>query len=192
MKEISLSKAAEISSGLVINRFRRKNESSGLKKLYKYQHVTLKSVENNNIDLNLLETIESEREIDDKYLLKKGDIIIKLSPPYNAAFVNFDLGNIVVPQNFAIIRSMDNFDPEYLSYILNSQNIRNQLQRRVEGGALPIIKLSSLNQVKLKQIDLKIQHKYAKLFSLLSRKKELKKRIIELEAILTENILSNL
>ena len=192
MKKICLVQAANISSGLVINRYTMRNKDSLLKNPYIYYHITLKSVENNNIDLDLLEKIESEREINDKYLLKKGDIIIKLAPPYNAALVDFEHDHVIVPQNFAIIRTNENFDSEYLSYILNSKNIQNQLLRRVEGGSLQIIKIKSLNEVKIKSINLDMQVKYAKLFRLISQRKSLKKRNIELEELLTENLLSNL
>lgn len=192
MKKICLVEAAIISSGLVINRYTRSNKDSLLKTPYIYYHITLKSVENNNIDLDLLEKVESDREINERYLLKKGDIIIKLAPPYNAALVDFEYEHVIVPQNFAIIRTNENFDSEYLSYILNSKNIQNQLLRRVEGGSIPIIKINSLNEVKIRQINLDMQVKYANLFRLISHRNCLKKRNIELEGLLTENILSNL
>jgi restriction endonuclease S subunit len=192
MKKICLVEAANISSGLVINRYTKLNKVSLLKNPYIYYHITLKSVENNNIDLDLLEKIESKREIDDRYFLKKGDIIIKLTPPYNAALVDFEYEHVIVPQNFAIIRTNENFDSEYLSYILNSKNIQNQLLRHAEGGSVPIIKINSLNEVKIRSINMDMQVKYAKLFRLISHRNCLKKRNIELEGLLTENILSNL
>lgn len=177
MKRISLVEIANISSGLVINRYTRLNKDSLLKNPYIYYHITLKSVENNNIDLDLLEKIESEREIDDRYLLKKGDIIIKLAPPYNAALVDFEYEHVIVPQNFAIIRTNENCDSEYLSYILNSKNIQNQLLRQAEGGSVPIIKINSLNEVKIRSINMEMQVKYAKLFRLFSQRNRLKKGI---------------
>ena len=64
--------------------------------------------------------------------------------------------------------------------------------RRVEGGSIPIIKIKSLNEVKIRQINLDMQVQYANLFRLISHRNCLKKRNIELEGLLTENILSNL
>lgn len=191
MKEINLSDATEISSGLTLNRFKSKDNSIA-EETRNYYHITLKSVEDNKIDLNLLEDLKTDRNIEERYLLKKGDIVIKLSPPYNAAMVEFNLSNIVVPHNFAIIRPKGEFDPEYLTYILNGSYVRHQLNRLVEGGTLSIIKKSSLNQVKIRKRDMNEQIKYAKLLSLYSKRKELKIRIIELEDLLKENILFNI
>jgi restriction endonuclease S subunit len=192
MKGVSLKDTAEITSGLVINRFIKQKKSSFLNKPSKYYHVTTKSVQDNKINLELLEEFESSKMIDERYLLKKGDVLMKLTPPYSAAMVDFVQKNIVFPQNFAVIRTHKNFDSEYLSHILNSKNVQNQLQRVVEGGALPIIKISSLNEIKIRFITLDLQQKYAKLLSLLLKRKELKKRTIELEELLTEDILSKL
>lgn len=191
MEEINLSDAAEISSGLTLNRFKSK-KSSKADETENYYHITIKSVEDNKINLDLLETLKTDRKVDGRYLLKRGDIVIKLSPPYNAAMVNFDLKNIVAAHNLAIIRSKGEFDPEYLTYILNGSYVRNQLNRLVEGGALSIIKKSSLNQIKIRTRDKREQRKYAKLLSLFSKRKELKLRIMELEELLKENILLNI
>lgn len=192
MKKVILGQAAEISSGLVINRYNIQKKVSNLKKHYLYHQITLKSVENKNIDLTLLEEFQSERKIDERYLLREGDVIMKLTPPYNAALVDFQCENLVVPQYFAIIRPRNNFDPQYITYILNSKNVQKQLHRLVEGGSLQTIKISSLNTVKINQIEIDEQIKYGKLFSLLSQRKELKKRNIELEELLMEDILTNL
>ncbi|MCZ3367266.1 MULTISPECIES: hypothetical protein [Methanobacterium] len=191
MEEINLSDAAEISSGLTLARFKAKKISNA-EEIKNYYHITLKSVEDNKIDLNLLEPLKANRGIEEHYLLKKGDIVIKLSPPYNAAMVDFNCENIVVPPNFAIIRSKGDFDPEYLAFVLNGSFVRLQLNRLVEGGALSIIKKSSLNQIRIRTRDMQEQVKYAKLLSLLSKRKELKLRIIELEDLLKENILLNI
>jgi len=192
MKGINLKDAAEITSGLVINRFTRQKKSSFLNKPLKYYQITIKSVQDNKINLELLEEFESSKKIDERYLLKKGDVLMKLTPPYSAAMVDFHRENIVFPQNFAVLRTKENFDPEYLSHILNSKNIQIQLQRLVEGGTLPIVKISSLKEVKINPVPLNLQYKYGKLFSLLFKRRELKKRNIELEDLLVEDILSNL
>jgi len=195
MKKIELEKAAEISSGLVVQRFTNRKglkveDEPAAKKLYYY--TTLKSVEDNKIDLSLLERVELEKEVKPNYLLRKGDIIMKLSSPFSAARVDFECENLLVSSHFAVIRVKDNFDPKYLSFILNGRYVRNQLNRLVEGGMLSIIKISYLKKVKIRFRNKDEQQKYGKLLSLLLRRNELKKRELELEELIMEDILSNL
>jgi restriction endonuclease S subunit len=188
MEEVKLEEVAEISSGLVLNRFSSDQEKEGEEYLY----ITLKSVEDNKINLELLECMNMERKVQERYILHKGDIIMKLAPPFSAALIDFDLPNLIAPSNFAIIRIKKDFDAEYLSFILNGKLIRRQLNRLVEGTILTIIKISYLNELKIKQRDKKEQIKYAKLLSLFLKRRELKKRILKLEEQLMNNILSNL
>jgi len=188
MEDVKLEKVAEISSGLVLNRFISDQKKEGEEYLY----ITLKSVEDNKINLELLEYMNMGRKVQERYILHKGDIIMKLAPPFSAALIDFELPNLIAPSNFAIIRIKKDFDAEYLSFILNGKIIRRQLNRLVEGTILTIIKISYLNELKIKQRDKKEQIKYAKLLSLLLKRRELKKRILELEEQLMNNILSNL
>jgi len=198
MKEIKLEEVAQISSGLVLQRFGLDRKYSKVPKKQistngkMYYHVTLKAVDDNKIDLNLLETIKIEKEMNERYLLKKGDIIMKLSPPFSAAVIDFNCKNLLGSSHFAIIRVKDKFDPEYLSYILNGKYVQKQLNRIVEGGILSIIKINYLNEVKIRLMDKSEQLKYAKFFSLLSKRRELKMRVMELEDVIIENLISDL
>lgn len=190
-EEVNLSDIVEVSSGLTLSRFKSKDDEN-VPETMSYYHITLKSVEDNKIDLNMLDAIKTDRGVDKHYLLKKGDIIIKLSPPYSAAMINFDLNNLLAANNFAILRSKGEYDPEYLTHILNGSHVRNQMNRLVQGTTLPVIQKSSLNQIKIRKREMKEQIKYAKLLSLLFKRKELKIRTIELEEKLRENILYNI
>ncbi len=78
---------------------------------------------------------------------------MKLAPPYSAALVDFPCENIVATSNFAIIRKIEHFDPQYLAFVLNSKDVRRQIQRYVEGTALAIIKISYLKELKIKHIN---------------------------------------
>ena len=198
MKEIKLEEVTQISSGLVLQRFGLDRKYSKMQKKKTntngkmYYHITLKAVDDNKIDLNLLETIKVEKKVNERYLLKKGDIIMKLSPPFSAAVIEFNCKNLIGSSHFAIIRVKDKFDPEYLTYILNGKYVQKQLNRLVEGGILSIIKINYLNEVKIRLRDKSEQLKYAKFFSLLSKRRDLKIRAMELEDVLIENVISNL
>lgn len=197
MNELKLGAVADIYSGLVLKRYEQPKEA--LKDSYnkdeserEYFYITLKGVDDNRINLELLERTTAKKKMDEKYVLRKGDIVMKLSPPYSAATVDFIREDIVAPSNFAIIKVKTKFQPEYLAFVLNSRHTKKQLNRLLEGSALAIIRITYLNQLKIRPRDMGQQNKYAKLLSLLLRKNELKKRELELEELIMENITSNL
>lgn len=196
MTEIKIGKIAETSLGMVVQRFtpnkRHYGDSKGAVIGKEYYQTTLKSLDDNKIDPNLFETIEVEKDINNRYLLKKGDIIMKISPPFSAAVIDFNCENLIGSSHFAIIRVNEEFDSEYLSFILNGKHVRRQLMRLIEGGSLSIIKISYLNEVKIRTRDKSEQKRYAKLFSLLMKRKELKTRVIEIEDEIIRDLISRL
>jgi restriction endonuclease S subunit len=197
MDKLKLGAVADIYSGIVLKRYEQPKEA--LKDSYnkdksekEYFYITLKSVDDNRINLDLLERTHFKRRMDDKYILRRGDIVMKLSPPYSAAAVDFTREDVVAQSNFAIIKVKKDFKPEYLAFVLNSRYTKKQLIRLLEGSVLVIIRINYLNQLRIKPRDIGQQMKYAKLLSLLLRRKELKKRELELEELIMEYILSNL
>lgn len=197
MNELKLGAVADIYSGLVLKRYEQPKEA--LKDSYnkeeserEYYYITLKSVDDNRINLDLLERTRAKKKMDEKYVLRNGDIVMKLSPPYSAAVVDFTREDVVVPSNFAIIKVKREFQPEYLAFVLNSKYTKKQLNRLLEGSVLAIIRISYLNQLKIRPRDMGQQIKYAKLISLVLKKRELKERVLELEEQVMEDILSNL
>lgn len=193
---MKLEEVADISSGAVVKRFEQPSkllkESDQENEIEDYYYLKLNNVSDNKVDLRFLEKFTAYREVDEKYLLKKGDIIMKLAPPYSAALADFDKKNLLVPSNFAIIRCKGKFDPGYLSFILNGPIIRKQLQKLLDISTIPVIKISNLKQFEVEYQDKKRQLKYANLFRLLKKKKELRMKIIELEDAIKDYILSEL
>lgn len=199
MEEIKLENLAKISSGMALKRISgsKRNltaitEDKNGKTDEEYYQITIKSVEDNKVDLNLFEIIKTTKKVDSKYLIRKGDVVMKLTAPYSAAVIDFELKNVVAASNLAIIRVNDRYDPEYLSFILNNKNTRKQLYRFVEGTITPIIKINNLKKIKIKYRDKTEQKIYAKLFRLLSNRLELENRILTIEKQLTEDMISNL
>lgn len=64
--------------------------------------------------------------------------------------------------------------------------------RLIEGGSLSIIKISYLNEIEIRTRDKAEQKRYAKLFSLLMKRKELKTRVIEIEDEIIRDLISRL
>ncbi|MDR2544889.1 MAG: hypothetical protein LBD03_05010 [Methanobrevibacter sp.] len=192
--EVKLGEIAKVSSGMFTKRYDAENSKNNDFPLNYYKTISNKSVEENYINENLFENLSTDRDIDSKYIAKENDIIMKLSPPYNVSIIDFKKNYVIVPLNFAIIRLKKDveFFPMYLSYLLNSYNIRKQLSRLVEGSGIQVMKISHVKEIKVKKIAISKQKKYAKLFSLLNERKKLMKRKFEVEEILSENIINQL
>ena len=188
--EVKLKSIANLSSGLVINRI------DSLKSIddnsNKYYYISQKSVYENYIDEGRFEPVFAEKTIENRYLARNNDIIMKLTPPYTVAMIDFNRNNLIIPSSFAIIRARDEFIPMYLAYVLNGKSVRQQLKRLVEGTNIPVIKINNLNNVKIKKVSKYKQIKYSKLFYLLDYRRRLLDTKRKLEESLKEGILSKL
>lgn len=197
---INLYEIADIYSGIMINRsdFIEKNNFHSLNNkeyVNKYTYLPQKAINQNNIDFKESKILFSKKIIDKKYIARKNDIIMKLTTPYDVfIFLKDFKEDLIISSKFAIIRLKNNvkFSPLFLSYCLNSYETKRQLHKFVEGTSLSILKIHSLKKIKIKQIDLKKQEKFSKLFFLLNQKKELDKQKSECENQLIYSIMYNL
>ena len=87
-------------------------------KIYNYDLLTIKSVNNKFINKETLDKYESLTRIDEKFLSKAGDIIICSKPPYNVVLIDSLNENILVSSNFIILRNT-HIDKTYLYNYLN-------------------------------------------------------------------------
>jgi restriction endonuclease S subunit len=193
-ESVKLEDIAEILSGAMIVRNNRDKRNDKLKNQDNdYKYFPLKAVTKNNINLNHLEPLESCKDYDKKYFAKKDDIIMKLTPPYEVAIFPEDVGeNIVISSKFAIIRVFDDeFLPIFLSYILNSNKVKNQIYRLVEGSFISVLKIHYLKNLVIDKIEIEKQKKFAELLFLLNQRKEILIEKIKLENDLAEFIINN-
>lgn len=87
-------------------------------KVYAYDLLTIKSVNNKFVNRDVLETYESIIKVDDKFLTKDNDIIICSKPPYNVVLIDEEMEGILVPSNFIILRDIT-INVNYLYNYLN-------------------------------------------------------------------------
>jgi len=197
---INLNEISDIYSGIMINRsdFVEKNNLHALNSeeyINKYMYLPQKAINQNYIDFKESKILFSQKNVDKKYIARKNDIIMKLTTPYDVSIFSEDSKeDLIISSKFAIIRLKNNvnFSPLFLSYWLNSYETKQQLHKFVEGTSLSILKIHSLKKIKIKQIDLKKQEKFSKLFFLLNQKKELDKRKSECQNQLIDSIMYNL
>lgn len=147
-----------------------------------YRQIKLKDVTKDGIiKYEELEGFNSEK-VNEKYLLKKGDIILKAKSGDNtAALINEDIRNIVPASHFIIITINDTnvITPEYLVAYLNSEYAQDYFKINAEGTALPIIKIKTLENLEIKIVNSETQKEIADLYKLIKDEKLIMEQLIE-------------
>lgn len=175
---MKLNEAFDINIGMVLSR--KKAKKSAISE-YRYRLLTLKSVsEGGEIDKLALEEFISDSKIDTNYLTQKGDVIVRLTEPYSAAYIESDNEHLLVPSNFAIIRGQQKkYISEFIQCYLNANQGKNIIRRMAAGSALSAISISNLKEIEIKQYSKEQQEKFIAANKLFLKEKKLFQRLIE-------------
>ena len=130
---------------------------------------------------------ELGKQIDEEKYTHEGDVVIKLSTPYDAAYVNEENAGIAIPSFCAAIRITDNdkMDAMYLTAFLNSSYVRDELTAKVVGSARPMIKITDIRALEVPELNMK---DIGKAFVLSGLKKATLQEMIDNETKLMENV----
>lgn len=180
---MKLGDIADIRTGLVLA---RKKATIGSTVAQRYKVLTLKSFHPEGYVIQSeLDVFLAEPHIDDEFITREGDVIIRLSEPNTAVFINASLTGFIIPSLFAIIRLRnDQISPLYLQWLLNSQFVKKQIQRTQIGSTIQIIQTSFLNELHVKPLPLVHQQKISELNQLFLKEKFLLTKLIKEKEIL--------
>lgn len=133
---------------------------------------------------------ELGKQIDEDKYTREGDVVIKLSTPYDAAYISEENAGLALPSFCAVIRitNEEEMDAQYLSAFLNSSYVRNELTAKVIGSTRPMIKITDIRALEVPQIAMKDMKDIGKAFVLSSKKKAILQEMINNENGLMENI----
>ena len=110
-----------------------------------------KSINEGLIDHTLLQTSRLGKLVKEKFYTRKGDVIMKLSTPYDSCVIEKkeDEG-LIVPSFSAIIRGIRApYDPYFIMPFLSSKRAWSQIERSRSGRALSIISNESVSELEL-------------------------------------------
>ena len=175
---MKLSEGFDINIGMVLS---RKKAKKSVISEYRYRLLTLKSVsEVGEINDLALEEFISDSEIDTNYLTQKGDVIVRLTEPYSAIYIGSDNEHLLVPSNFAIIRSQqEKYISEFIQCYFNAYQGKNIIRRMAAGSALSAISIASLKEIEIKQYSKEQQEKFIVANKLFLKEKKLFQKLIE-------------
>lgn len=191
MKTYKISEIADIQSGLVLSRKAAKENMN----VYPYQRLTLRSVtEDCLLDISSFETYEACEPIDEQFLTKENDIIVRLFAPVCATLITKDYEGLVVPSQLAIIRLKDScpYLPGYLSVYLTNQRILENLIEGAGMAAQKIIKVGNIAELEIPCLPMEKQEMISDIANEQLNIIALYKKIIEQESLRTKSVIKDI
>lgn len=185
---MKLGEIAEIVTGQNMTRISSENTAGETLKTVKVL-IPKAIVEGMVIEADL-GTAEIVKELDANRYTQEGDIIIKLSSPYDSALIGEEQIGIAIPSFCAAIRVKDDdYNRRYLTAVLNTESVRNGLAARVAGSIRPMIRISDLKDLDLPMISKGDMETIGRAFLLSGQKRHLLQEMADIERELMENII---
>lgn len=123
---------------------------------------------------------------------KVGDIVIKLSTPFDCAIVTEEFADCIVPSFCAIIRCGQRIDREYLQATINSNYCKEQLRSKVVGSITSVLSISKLKEIEIPLPDWTQQKSIGADYRRMQERVAILKRIVELEKKRNDIVISGL
>ncbi|EJS03868.1 restriction endonuclease subunit S [Bacillus cereus] len=178
---------AKIKTGLVLS---RKKAEVNYNAKAKYKLITLKNITDDGfIDNDTYEEFVSNDELDNQYFTKEGDVLIRLSHPNTAVFIEEQHSGLLIPSYFAIIKvDQKKFLPEYIAWYLNSVIVKKELERSQSGSRIPSTNQNVLKTLPVVWTTLSKQKALIELKRIHQKEKKLYKELIKEKELLFQGI----
>lgn len=148
----------------------------------KVKVIPPKAIKGGKIQHSELYDIEYKTTFDEKKLTKAGDIVVKLSSPYDAAFITEADEGLLITSFCIIIRNTGkNLLSEYLGAFCNSGIYLKQVMSMVSGASVPMLTIGKVKETEIRMLPLEEQKQVAKYYQNLCEKEMVMAQIIELE-----------
>lgn len=148
----------------------------------KVQVIPPKAIKAGKILQDELYELEYKSDFDDKKLTKAGDIVVKLSSPYDAAYITEEDEGLLITSFCIIIRNASRtLMSEYLAAFFNSEVYLKQVMDMVSGAAVPMLTMGKIKDVMVREMEIEEQKQVAEYFQNISLKEEVMAQIIALE-----------
>lgn len=175
---MQLGDIAQIKTGLVLSR-KKADLEYNVKARYKLLSLKNVSEEGIIIDESFDEFI-SKDTLEGHYFTREEDILMRLSQPYTAVYINSKHSGLLIPSYFAIIKVRDNsILPEYLAWYLNTNYAKFELERSQFGTRIPSTNQNAIKNIPIKLYPVSKQKMLIELYQLHQKEKLLYKKLME-------------
>lgn len=183
-----LNMIAFVRTGLVLSRKEAKTSDNS----YEYRQLNLKAVADDGT-ININETVPyyTSEKLPPNYLTQVGDIIVKTSEPYTAAYITKKYTGLVIPSHFVVVRVDTNKAlPQYIAWYLNKDRIKRAFRMGCT-GMLKQIKPTMIGETEIELPTLKRQQQVVELYDFSRREIELYERLLEQKKIYYKSLINN-
>ena len=142
-----------------------------------------KAINDGLIDHSLLQKVKLNREVKEKFYTKMGDVIMKLSTPYDSCTIDREEDEgLIVPSFSVIIRGIkDGYDPYFVMAFLSSKYAWNQIERLRSGRVMTILSNESVAELEIPEFSKSEIERISERFKNYLKFKRLSSEIMELE-----------
>ena len=141
-----------------------------------------KAISNGGVKHEELGTLDVKLGVDSKRITKAGDIVMKLSTPYDACLITKEDEGLLVPSFCAIINNLpENIDTEYLLAFINSQPCKLQIKNIVSGSLTAILSTGQIKKIAIPVPSFDEQQEIANRYTQFIKKIQLLEKIVKLE-----------
>lgn len=175
---MQLGDIADVKTGLVLSRKKAevKYEAKATYKLLSLKNIT----EDGIILTDYIEEFVSNDILDNHYFTCKGDVLMRLSQPNSAVYIDEEQSGLLIPSYFAVIKVYhDGFLPQYVAWYLNSNEVKKELERSQAGSRIPSTNQNVLKTLPIAKIPLAKQKALIEVWKLHLREKELYQRLLK-------------
>ena len=184
-----LDNVAQINVGVVLSRKVAKYESE---ETIKYQIFNLKIFEQRYSGENVeYEEIITSEDLS-SYMIKRGDLIFRLAFPLKVIIAEEDIEGKIITNQYAIIRVDEKkYNPFFLQYYLQSEDMERQFEKYLVGIARTV-PVNKIREIHLPNIDLKMQNKLAYIYKTWNYQKALYKELIKYKERYYSDVINNM
>ncbi|EQB37045.1 hypothetical protein M948_10225 [Virgibacillus sp. CM-4] len=175
---MQLNEVAVVKTGLVLSRKKAafEHETKATYKLITLRNIT----DDGTIDLTSLEEFKSNDVLDNHYFTQEGDVLIRLSHPNSAVFIDKEASGLLIPSYFAIIKVNERkILPEFLAWYLNSKEIKKEFERFQSGSRIPSTNQNVIKTLPVTVTTIDKQKVLIEIYRLHLKEKELYRSLIE-------------
>lgn len=189
---MKLKDIAQIYSGQITSRVEAKEEI-GDEVVEERKVLVPKAIMDGRINYSDLGLVKLKKVTDENRITKEGDIVLKLSSPHDAVYIQEEDEGLMVPSFCTIIRGVDTSkaDPRFITAYLNTEYAREILKSRVSGSVTSMIKLKDVRELEIPDVPLEKQRIIGEAYTLSRQKQEILTKLLENEqAIMNTMVLS--
>lgn len=177
---------ATISVGQILTRVESENSE------IHYTVLHPRAIVNGFINDSQLDEINVSKAIDDDKITREGDVVIKLSTPYEAVVIDKEHENLLIPSFCAVFRCKTDIDPYFICALINSSYIREKIKSKIAGTVRPMVRISDLRLIDFPEINKHKMKKYGAEYKLSLKKRELLSKMTLNEIEIMNNKLAKL